>query len=170
MTFRGNWYTDACPVYESGCFTGDPTFVNPDVSDPNSTSLPDLRLLSDSGAIDKGSYLTQANGSGSNSTILIVDDALFFQDGTWGSSLSNTQADWIAIGAVENTVQVSSINYSTNTIFLTSPMMWSDNAPIWLYRTSEGKRVLYGDAPDIGAHEVASLSAPTGLKIVPPTP
>ena len=131
----------------------DPLFTNPDISDPMSTILPDLSLQSTSVAIDSGTYLTQTNGSGSNSTTLVVDDVLYFQDGTWGSSLSNIQADWIAIGTVSNTVQISSINYSTNTITLTSPMTWSDNASIWLYKDSAGRIVLRGSAPDVGAYE-----------------
>ena len=142
-TFTDNWVTA----------DGDPLFVNTDVSDPTSTTLPDLRVQSGSGVINKGVNLTQANNSGTSSTTLIVDDALYFQDGSRGSSLSNIQADWIAIGTVSNTVQISSIDYSTNTITLASPMTWSDNANIWLYKDSSGNIVLWGSAPDIGANE-----------------
>ena len=142
-TFTDNWVTA----------DGDPLFINTDVSDPTSTTLPDLRVNSGSGVIDDGVNLTQANGSGTSSTTLIVDDALYFQDGSRGSSLSNIQADWIAIGTVSNTVQISSINYSTNTITLTSPMTWSDNASIWVYKDSAGRIVLRGSAPDVGAYE-----------------
>lgn len=142
-TLTNNWVTT----------DGDPLFVNPDISNPMSTTLPNLSLQRGSGAINKGTYLTQAKGSGSNSTTLSVDDALYFQDGTWGSSLSNIQADWIAIGTVSNRVQIRSINYSTNTITLKSPMTWKDNAKIWLYKDSSGRIVLWGSAPDIGAHE-----------------
>ena len=142
-TFTNNWVTA----------NGDPLFVNTDVSDPTSTTLPDLRVQSGSGVINKGVNLTQANNSGTSSTTLIVDDALYFQDGSRGSSLSNIQADWIAIGTVSNTVQISSIDYSTNTITLASPMTWSDNANIWLYKDSSGNIVLWGSAPDIGANE-----------------
>ena len=144
---------------------GDPLFVNTDLSDPTSSTTPDLSLQSNSGAINNGTYLTQANGSGNNSTALIVDDALYFQYGERGSSLSNIQADWIAIGTVSNVVQISSINYSTKTITLTSPMTWSNNASIWLYKDSTGNIVLSGSAPDIGAHEYI----PTGPDIYPPS-
>lgn len=140
---------------------GDPLFANTNISDPMSTTLPDLSLKAGSGAINGGTYLTQANGAGTNSTTLIVDDALFFQDGSWGSSLSNIAADYIAIGTVGNTVQISSINYSTNTITLAAPMTWSDKAKIWLYKDSSGKIVLMGSAPDIGAYEFAQPAAPT---------
>lgn len=63
------------------------------------------------------------------------------------------QADWIAIGTVGNVVQINSIDYATNTITLASPMTWSDNASVWLYKKSDGTRVLYSTAPEMGAHE-----------------
>ena len=66
---------------------------------------------------------------------------------------SNLQADWIAIGTVKNVVQISSIDYVTNTITLASPMIWADGASIWLYKKSDGVQVLYGKGPDMGAHE-----------------
>ena len=147
-TFTDNWITT----------DGDPLFINPDVSDPTSTTLPDLRVKPGSGVINKGVYLTQTNGSGINSTTLIVDDALYFQDGLRGSSLSNIQADWIAIGTVSNTAQINSIDYDTNTITLEAPITWSDNANIWLYKDSSGNIVLSGTAPDIGAYEYIDSS------------
>jgi len=135
----------------------DPLFVDPDLSTPLSEK-PDLSLLSGSPAIDKGTYLTQANGVGSSSTTLVVGDASYFQDGTWGSDLArgsagNFYADWIAIGRVDNIAEIQSINYSTNTITLKTPMTWAKDAPIWLYRKSDGTQVLYDSAPDMGAHE-----------------
>jgi len=141
---------------------GDPKFSNPDLSDPTSSTLPDLTLQASSGAIGQGTYLTQASGAGSNSTALVVNDALYFQDGTWGSYLARAstglggtfQPDWIAIGTVDNVVQIQAINYTTNTITLALPMTWTGNAPIWLYKNSSGERVLYGTAPDLGAHPV----------------
>lgn len=153
----------------------DPVFVNTSLADSDSWTLPNLNLQPGSPAIDGGTYLTQANGSGSNSTTLIVDDAHYFQDGKFGSASGcdsakwpsgvNIQADWIAIGTVDNIVQISSIDYSTNTITLVSPMAWQDNAPIWLYKKSDGKVVLNGTAPDMGAHEYP-ISPPQNLRIV----
>ena len=136
---------------------GDPLFVDPDVSDPMSLTLPDLSLQSGSTAIDSGTYLTQTNGSGSDSTTLVVDDALYFQDGSWGAAISNIQGDWIAIGTVDNVVQVDTVDYTTNTILLNAPMTWSDAAPVWLYRNSSGRTVLVGPAPDVGAHEYGAV-------------
>jgi hypothetical protein len=168
ITSANNWETSS----------GDPLFTNPDVTNPTSQNLfssytgyarmplPNLTLQSSSRAIDAGTYLTQANGSGTSSTSLVVSDAMYFQDGTWGSDLTRKagtmQADWIAIGAVNNIVQISSINYSTNTITLASPISWNNNAPIWLYKKSDGARVLFGAAPDLGASEFE-----TG-KLLPP--
>jgi len=163
-TITNNWLTS----------NGNPNFVNTDLTQIESTTLPDLRLQSNSGAISAGIHLTTAIGSGNNSTTLVVDDALYFQDGTWGSDLARNVThfpDWIAIGAVKNIVQISSINYNTNTINLKSPMTWSDGANIWLYKKSDGAQVLYGSAPDCGAHEfnpegvVQSLTPPANLRL-----
>lgn len=38
-------------------------------------------------------------------------------------------------------------------------MTWADDAPIWLYKKSDGTRVLYGSAPDYGAYEYNSEAA-----------
>lgn len=140
---------------------GDPAFVNPDVSDATSLTLPNLALQSSSPAINGGTYLTQASGSGESSTTLVVDDALYFQDGTWGSDLARGVTlfpDEIAIGTVGNTVAVSSINYTTNTITLASAKTWLDDAPIWLYKKSDGAVVLVGSAPDYGASEYVNTA------------
>jgi len=136
---------------------GDPLFINPDISNTFSTTLPNLGIRSNSPCVGAGEALTTANEAGSQSTTLVVSDAMFFQDGTWGSALTHGVTlfpDWIAIGTVNNIVQISSINYFTNTITLTSPMTWSKRASIWLYSDSSGRRVLYGTAPDIGAYPV----------------
>ena len=157
---RGNWITS----------DGSPGFVDTDISDPTSLTLPNLTLESNSGAIDNGTYLTKANGSGSSSTTLIVDDSFYFQAGSGsvrtplGSPLSNIQADYIAIGSISNTVQISDINYSTHTITLASAMTWKDGDKIWLYRNSKGIKVLRGGAPDIGASEY--FGGPTGVAVI----
>src|ERR1017187_1390880 len=134
-TVVSNWVTT----------NGGPKFTNSDLTDPTSqnlfptvhgyaaTPIPNLSLQASSPAIDGGTYLTQAKGVGANSTTLVVDDAMYFQDGTWGSDLARGVTffpDWIAIGTVGNTIQISSINYATNTITLASPASWSDRANI----------------------------------------
>ncbi len=184
-TVAHNWCTNStigCPGCTSSAEKvavcsgyGDPKFTNPDITNPLSqnlfstvhgyvsTPLPDLSLQASSPAINGGTYLTRANGSGANITALIVNDALYFQDGTWGSDLARGITlfpDWIAIGTVNNAVRISSINYDTNTITLASPMTWNDGANIWLYKKSDGTQVLYGSAPDYGAYEYASAAPP----------
>lgn len=162
-TVVSNWVTSS----------GDPRFSNPDLNDPTSqnlfsavhgyraTPIPDLSLQASSPAIDGGTYLTQAKGAGTNSTTLVVDDAAYFQDGTWGSDLARGVtffADRIAIGTVTNTVEIRALNYATNTITLASPVTWSDRAPVWLYRKSDGAVVLVGSAPDFGASEFGAAT------------
>ncbi len=145
-TVVSNWLTP----------NGDPLFVSPDLTQPSSLTLPDLQLRTNSPAIDSGTFLTQANGAGSNSVTLVVRDAQYFQDGTWGAAMAQGVTlfpDWIAVGRVTNVAQIRSIDYATNRVTLAAPLSWEDGAPIWLYRDSGGRQVLYGSAPDIGAHE-----------------
>lgn len=136
-------------------------------------TLPVLSLSASSPAINAGSYLTQANGAGSSSTTLIVDDARYFRP-AWGNGAGGgavVEADWIAIGTVSNTHQISSINYATNTITLATPTTWTDDASIGLFKNSDGTQVLYGSAPDYGAYEYVLGSdttppqSPTGLQV-----
>lgn len=150
---------------------GDPKFSNASLTDPTNAALPNLGLQASSPAIDGGTHLTQANGTGTDSTTLVADDAFYFQDGTWGSDLARGVTffpDWIAIGTVTNVVQISSINYAANTITLASPMTWADRAPIWLYKKSDGATVLVGAGPDFGASEFGASgpAAPTGVRII----
>jgi xanthosine utilization system XapX-like protein len=156
-TIENNWLTAS----------GDPLFANPDITDPMSTTLPDLSVRSGSPVIDHGSHLTLALAAGADSTALQVADALYFQDGSWGSALSDVKPDWIAIGSVNTIGEIAAVNYATNTITLATPMTWATGAPVWLYRDSSGRRVLYGNAPDIGAYEVAP-DGPAGFVPLPP--
>jgi hypothetical protein len=120
----------------------------------------DFSLKSGSPAIDKGGPLTHVasadNGSG---TSLIVDAAEFFQPG-WGGA----DPDTIAVGSVNNVVKISSINYGTNTITLATSISRSEGDPIYLYKDSDGTRVLYGSAPDIGAVELSGKEIPDNLR------
>lgn len=140
---------------------GDPLFVDPDLTQVSSSTLPDLRLKAASPAINRGAHLTTVHADDTSSgEILKVEDALYFQDGTWGSSLAGHTADWIAVGTVSNVVQISSINYSTNTITLADSITRNDGDPVWLYKKSDGEIVLSGSAPDYGAYEHDSGSTP----------
>jgi hypothetical protein len=142
----------------SDIFNKDPLFVNADTN---------LQLQSGSPASGAGGPLTTAVGSGAVSTSLTVADAGFF---SWGYGIPNVQPDWIRIGA-STTVQISSINYSTNVITLASPVTWSSGAGVYLYKSSNGAIVLNGANPDIGAFPFGSASGSSGSQAppVPPT-
>ena len=118
-----------------------PLFANEDAYD--------FRLFSESPMINAGANLTTAHGADTDSVTLIVHDAKFFSD---GFGVPDVDADYIRIGN-STTVQISSINYGTNTITLASIQTWSDDDPVNLYKDSDGTIVLYGSAPDIGAYE-----------------
>jgi hypothetical protein len=147
QTFANEWNGDT---------QGDPLFVNAsatppdDKTDPNT---PNLDLQAASPAINAGGALTTIAAADTGSgTSLVVSDAGYFQDGTFAPS-GTVQADWIAVGTSGNAVQISSIDYSTNTLILAAPLSRSVNDPVWLYKKSDGVRVLYDSAPDAGAYE-----------------
>ena len=152
--------SSAGQVTYDGNYHLDPGYVDTDISDPTSATLPDLRLNLGSPCAGAGVPLTRANGSGTNSTTLAVGDAWYFQDGSWGSSLSDIRPDWIAVGAATNRVEVESIDYDTNTITLATPISWADGAPVYIYKNSSGEVVMSGDAPAIGAHDAQQAPAP----------
>lgn len=140
---EGNWTWD----------DGDPMFFNTDVSNPFVDTLPNLKLKPGSPCKERGVHLTTTTTAATNSSTLQVESAMYFQDGTWGSSLAELHADWIAIGSSVFRVQIVSVNYKNNTIKLAKPMSWKQGAKVWLFRQSSGKCVLMGNTSDIGADE-----------------
>jgi hypothetical protein len=122
---------------------------------PNFANYPtDGTLQAGSPAIGAAVALTTVASSDSGSgTSLIVNDARFFQPG-WG----DTNADWIRVGS-STTVQISAINYTTNTITLVSGISRSSGNPVYLYKDSAGNVVLPGANPDIGAYPYSAASA-----------
>lgn len=161
-TARNNiWYNSSVPnPYEGTTIdkdydiwfagTGNPSETHAVNANPSFTDINAgiFTLTAGSPAIDTGSALTTAVGLGSSATALTVVNAAMFQDGWAGTS-----ADFIAVGTVSNTVQISSIDYLTNVITLANAITWSNGASVWLYKDSDGTIVLYGTAPDIGAFE-----------------
>ena len=163
---RNNWGTDPAPGRCIG--SGDPKFVDPSlpgIDEPQTRSRPNLALQKNSPVINLGTNLTVVarDDTGSGAT-LIVDDALFFQAGSAaatspvGSSLSGVQGDWIAVGTVGNIAQITDINYAARTITLNKGIRRGKGQPVWLYQKSDGARVLYGTAPDLGAEAYSGTS------------
>jgi len=155
----GSCSWDTLFTSDAGTLTSNPQFVNP--------GSDDYHLQSGSPARQAGSYLTQAVGSGSGSTSLTVVDAGVFSDGEGLTGVGqNVNADWIRIGA-STTVQISSINYSTNVITLASPVSWSNNDGVYLYKNSSGTVVLNNTNPDMGAlqyqQQTSTGGSQTGL-------
>lgn len=147
-TYGGGTFTD-----DSGNLTADPKFVN--------YATNDFHLASDSPARGAGTYLTTvAAGDSGSGTSLVLNDASYFQDG-----YGLVSADWIRVGAT-TTVQITSINYVTNTITLANAISRSDGDQVFLYKDSSGTVVLSGAAPDIGAYPYQPVSPPTRLRVV----
>ena len=138
--------------------------VNPQFANyPNTAELSASSTLINA-AVPLTIVATADTGSG---TTLIANDARFFYAFT---NIPGVQADCIAIGTVSNTACISSINYATNTITLTNSITRNDGDNIWLYKDSDGTQVLYGSAPDIGAYEFVSATAPPPPPPPPPGP
>lgn len=88
----------------------------------------DWSYQNDSPLIDVGGHLTTAVGAGVASTALTVVNARWFYD---GFGRSDQAKDTIYIEGVGARV-ISSINYTTQVITLTSAATWSNDAKIWL--------------------------------------
>jgi hypothetical protein len=158
-------------VLDNFTASSDPLFVDGTTSDMSSSKTPNLNLKPSSPAIDKASHLTVTLNQGSNEVNLTVGNALFFQDGKWGSKLARGIThfpDWIAVGMPGNIVMISSINYKENLITLASPITWSKGDKIWLFKRSDGKRVLFGNSPDYGAYESSESNAADEWDVEPP--
>jgi hypothetical protein len=164
--------------YEQGTWTGDTGNIlgyigHSPSNNPNFVNTgTDFHLQAGSPAIAAGTYLATANGSGSNSTTLVVNDASYFQD-SYGLSngFSTVSPDCISVTTVSNHVCITAVNYSKNTLTLASPISWSNGDSVWLYSKSDGVQVLTGSAPDMGAYpytggSAGSPSPPSGLAAV----
>jgi len=99
-------------------------------------------LPQDSPLRDAGTHLTQADGSGSESDTLTVDDASYFYD---GFDIDGEEGDVIAVGSSDNTARITDIDYENDVITLDENLSWSDGDPVSLEWE--------GEAPDVGAYE-----------------
>ena len=146
----------------NGDVSGNPLFTTASTTYPADTSdssVPNFSLLSGSPAIDQGGTLTTVS-SGCNSTSLTLADAGYFQDGTFAPS-GTVDADYIAVGTVSNTAQITGVTYSTGVVTFASSVSCTNGASVWLYKDSDGTIVLFGAAPDAGAYE-------SRAEVVPP--
>jgi Protein of unknown function (DUF1565) len=159
QSFANNWQGEA---------QGDPRFQNAPTtpsSDKSNLTTPDLHLRPDSPVIDKGGALTTVTSASGSGLTLTVGDSKYLQDGRYGPP-GVVQADWIAIGNISNVAQIAAI--SGNVITLVSPVSWTSGGAVWLYKKSDGARVLHGAAPEPGAYEYSPsivLQPPTNLRV-----
>jgi hypothetical protein len=153
--WSGGWYgplaNSTSNTYDaSDILNSNPSFVNPDCTPTAAPSCAasNLQLQAGSPAIGAGSALTTAVGNGTSSTALTVGDSGFFfaNSGMPGAYA----ADYIRIGS-STTVQIASINYSTNVITLATAASWSNGAGIYLYKDSNGNVQLPSGSPNLGA-------------------
>ena len=126
--------------------------------DPQFVSLASDNLALDAGSplIGAGGPLTLANGNGTDSTTLIVDDAYKFSDG-WGIA----DPDIIKVGAGAF-VTISSINYPTNTITLAEARSWSDNDPVIVKGMEDVGALPSSYIGNLNVTNTTSLSLPAG--------
>jgi len=133
------------------------------LADPLMTNVAtgDFTLTTSSPAKNAGGPLTAvASGDAGAGTSLVLVDASPFQDGWAG-----TTPDCIAVSTTGNPACIASINYSTNTVTLTSAINRRPGDPVWLYKNSSGIQVLYGTAPAVGAFPFAPPSASPAVSI-----
>lgn len=115
--------------------------TDPLFTDGNGTAgNDDYTLTASSPLRDAAAYITEANGAGTDSTELVVDNAKRLFDG-WGIA----DADFITIGAGAE-VQIDSIDYDTNTVTLTAARTWSDNDDVYVRGTTDVGALPYGAA------------------------
>lgn len=104
----------------------------------------DFHLREDSPCIDAGTWLTYTASSGSGNQIQ-VEDASYFCDG-----FGIITGDLIQLQSQLQTYRITSINYSTNTIYVNESLSWSSGQGISLPYS--------GNFPDMGLFEYASIS------------
>jgi len=125
----------------------------------------DGTLQAGSPANGAGVALTKVS-SGCGTSSLTVGDARFFQPG-WGPSDHAVLGDTIRVGA-STTVQITGVNYSTNTLTLANSISCSAGDSVYLYKDSSGTVRLTGSAPNVGAFGTggSALQPPSGLTAV----
>jgi hypothetical protein len=111
--------------------------TDPKLTDPSNY---DFHLQEQSPMIDAGAFLTSTTGSGTNSTVLQVDDAGWFMDG-----FGVVSGDTIQLEGQTSRAIIVSVDYAAKTLTLDRPLSWSNGLGVGMkYRNS---------GPDIGAFE-----------------
>jgi hypothetical protein len=127
-----------------------PSFV---IADPQ--TINELALNPGSDLINAGTSLTLANGSGSSSTSMAVNDAGYFCDG-----FGIITGDTIQIANGDTSV-LTDVNYTTNVLTLDTALTWADNEPINLPYS--------GSVPDIGLVQSGVADPGSAPVLVAPT-
>lgn len=161
-TLHGQSDASSSFTAEGGNVISDPLFVN--------YAADNYNLSVGSPAIATGSYLTTVDPTDTGSgTSLIVADANFFQDGYGLSNANSTvSADCISVTTVTNHVCITAVTYpnststTVGTLTLASPITRSSGDHIWLFSDSNGRRVLYGAAPNIGSQLTIPAASTVG--------
>lgn len=141
------WFEANYPnQFYGNTFGSAPGFVSANQDSNFSNVYVNYKPDTGSALINAGVALTNANGSGSSSTTLVVDDASYFIDnrghpdplfGPYATTGYQLHIEG------HGNVGIAAVDYDTNTITLKSPASWANNAKINVPHTGSG--------PDIGA-------------------
>jgi hypothetical protein len=120
----------------------------------------DYRLSPGSAYIDTGAPLTHvAAGDAGSGTSLRVDDARFFWGAAGYPSWMGIQGDTIAVGRLDRTVPVASVDVKANVLVLATAVPRSVGDAIWVIRDTAGIVRVKGSGPDVGAFESDAATA-----------
>lgn len=184
-------------VYNTTCTAsctwndGGPWYVNEATYSRLANQNPNFANFPTDGTVSSGSraLVASANGggvalttvsSGCGTNSLVVGDASYFQAGYGPANAPVTvPSDWISVGASSNTVQITAVNWSTNTLTLSNSISCSAGDNVNLSKDTAGNTLLSSGqsveaVPDVGAYPSGSSSsgapsapnAPTGLTAV----
>ena len=136
---------------EAASFYADPMFVDAPERPVGEHGQFDFRLRDHSPAIDAGGALTHTDGSGSGTTVRLLD-ARYFGDG-----MGVTPGDEIQIGG-RSPVRITAIDYGGNQITVSQSLSWNaGDAVVLAYN---------GAAPDLGAYECQGACPPAQPPVV----
>lgn len=108
-----------------------------------------FHLQGNSPMIDAGMFLAKTTNSGTNSTVMEVDDAGWFIDG-----FGIVSGDTIQVEGQTDYMVIKSIDYTTKSLTLYRATTWE---------TGQGvSRKYSGEKPDVGTYEYSSISTGIG--------